>query len=608
MSIQQRDRLPVREIDMSASPFESDVKSIFSNMLLPDLKKAANPLIETLRRFQYKSTGKPNAAEPAQISVMRTNGAKKADYVAFMLLFFKPNNVHYYMSALPARLRKLFYAIAEAHYLDGAAAESIYGEKIIKTNSYWRSELVGELEPFLLVKRIVYIYGKHEPYFVFFRDDSLCTLFLTAQYHEQGRVKPVLDGLSIYNGENSIFQELPFIASLYESGQLKVGSTKLRTKSFEKAVSKIEMTDFNIQSSDEWAGFCSRRYFVPILFAEYADEMGYDNRQPSEELIADIAGFDDELDIFFYKTFLPHIKGLTQGKVSMLDVDFFCKKLYNVFCENDFDEWTSVYDVCQLLRIAPAELTDPESEYMLFDYYDLDRLRLENTCTGKHISFTEQVYQVSDAVVKSVLYALASWGVFEIAYEPTMPKGATSPFDALHYVRFTNLGRYVYGKITDYTPPVTVAQDNPFQLADDRLLIKVLNPQSPRLLLLDQFAIRVATTLYKVDEKIFLHEVSTKSELEIKIKLFKRTFGKELPSLWNDFFNDLLMRCDAFTTPSKSYVIRRINKADRRLQEIILSDSRLKSYVVRAEGYLILIERSHVDEFDKIMREYGYIM
>ena len=57
-----------------------------------------------------------------------------------------------------------------------------------------------------------------------------------------------------------------------------------------------------------------------------------------------------------------------------------------------------------------------------------------------------------------------------------------------------------------------------------------------------------------------------------------------------------------------SYVVRRINSNDKRLQEIILTDKELKKYIVRAENYIILMEQKNMDKVSHILRGYGYLI
>lgn len=612
MTIDKLESLPIREVSLANDRYKPEMRRFLSNLTAVQIKTIALPLVGSLGKYQYRSVGKPNAAEPKAIQKIRNGAKSKESYVDFLLIFFSPSNFGYLWQTMSAPMQKLLEALAEKHYLTEEEAVKLYGKKIIVRSSYWRSEIAEELEPWLHCSRdfVMSDYGYAQEECLFsFEYAALYSVFFAWQCLQQEKEKPSLAGLQTYNGEKAIFHDYPFVASLFESGQLKVGSTKLRTKSFEKAVEKLNLEDFHIQSSNEWMSYCSRQYFVPMLYALFADEWDMAGSDVQEQ-IKDILKAEEEYEDDFYKLFVPHIKGIKSNYVSYACIYYFLHNISNVLTEYPFDEWTSVEQFIRLMRAYKDEKNNcGEIVYQLFDRYNFARIKLENGYIGGHwISFKTQMSELSDVVAKSILFALASWGVLEIAYLPEMPKDAVSPFDALKYVRLTKFGRYVYEHDEEYMSPMAQEDANSFELSEDRLLIKVNNLESPRIFVLERFAQSVAPTLYKVEASYFMKDCSTKVELEEKINLFKRNFGKNLPQVWNDFFEDLLMRCEAFAKAGKAYTIRRINKKDKRLQEIILTDERLKSYILRAEGYLILIEQKHLPEVIKIMQEYGYMM
>ena len=611
MTIDRLESLPIREVSLSDDRYKPEMKIFLNNLTAEQVKMIVRPLADSLSRYQYRSAGKPNAAEPKPILKIRNGAKTKADYVDFLLIFLSPSNLDYLWQSMPTPMQKLLEALAEKHYLTEEEAVKLYGKKILVRSSYWRSVFIEELEPWLhcSIDFVMSKYGyAQEECVISFRYISLYSVFFGWKCLQQKKEKPSLVGLQTYNGEKAIFHDYSFVASLFESGQLKVGSTKLRTKTFEKAVEKLNLEGFHIQSSNEWMSYCSRQYFVPMLYALYADEWDMGNWDVQEQ-IKKILKADEEYEAVFYKLFVPHIKGIKSNYVSSACVYYFLHNISSVLTENSFDEWTSVEQFIRLMRAyKDGKDNCGEAVFQLFDGYNFARLKLENAYTEYWISLKTQMSEVSEVVAKSVLFALASWGVLEIAYLPEMPKDAVSPFDALKYVRLTKFGRYVYEHDEEYMSPIAQEDANSFELSEERLLIKVNNLESPRIFVLERFAQSVAPTLYKVEASYFMKDCTTKVELEEKIERFKRNFGKNMPQVWNDFFEDLLMRCEAFTKAGKAYTIRRINKNDKRLQEIILTDARLKSYILRAEGYLILIEQKHIPEVIKIMHEYGYMM
>lgn len=601
--------LPIREVDLTDCTYKAEFEYMLKNATLSQLIYGAQPLLISLSKYQYRSVGKPNAAEPEVIAKMRRQKKQKDDYKAFLLVFLNPSNVKYYLEDMPVPIRQLFFTLVNKHYLSSSEANKIAKRKVVSNDRFWYADVAEEFKLFL---------GSHAAHlyknlsqsdvdvFVMFKYIASYNLFFTAFYEQQKFEKPVLDGLLTFNGESAIYHDIPYVASLYESGQLGLGCTKLRTKAFEKAVEKLDMDDFKTDSPTVWSSYCSRRYFVPMLYTAYAEENDVDDLFNYEEIIRSVVREGEAYAGIFFKLFMPHIKGIKYSRIDSKRIYGMLGLIVGIFMKNGADDWTSVEQLCYKMRVSAKDSYC--QDFLLFGTYDFANQKLVNECTKKVINLNQQIEEISVATVKSILFALASWGVLEIAYSPTLPKTAVSPFEALEYVRLTKLGRYVYELDNDYTSPIQQNEDKTFELADDRLLVKVLHVESPRVLVLERFAQAVAPTLYKVNATYFIKGCSVKKDVEEKINQFKRLVGKDLPQIWTDFFDDLLMRCDAFSTVGKAYVLRRINKKDKRLQEIILTDSRLKSFTLRAEGYLILIEQKHVPDFTKIMREYGYML
>lgn len=224
------------------------------------------------------------------------------------------------------------------------------------------------------------------------------------------------------------------------------------------------------------------------------------------------------------------------------------------------------------------------------------------------IKYDEIITRVTYQSIKSVLLALASWGIIEIAYDPTTTANGPSYLtDALRYVRLTNLGKYVFGKAKFYQLPTTMVNTcKDFELNADRLLIKVLNPNSKGSFALGKIAAPITPQLYRTDFSVFLKECNTKDDIEKNINLFKKYIANEPPQIWADFFNAMLERTNALKKVKTSYITRSIDAKDKELQDIIMHDPKLKQYILRAEGYVVLIEQAHLNNVNNILKTYGY--
>ena len=203
---------------------------------------------------------------------------------------------------------------------------------------------------------------------------------------------------------------------------------------------------------------------------------------------------------------------------------------------------------------------------------------------------------------------MASWGIIEIAYDPTTTgNGPSYLTDALRYVRLTNLGKYVLGEAKSYQLPATMVNTRKdFELNTDRLLIKVLNPNSKGNFALEKIAAPITSQLYRTNFSVFLKECNTKDDIVKNIDLFKKYIANEPPQIWEDFFNAMLERTNALKKVRTSYITRSIDAKDKELQDIIMHDPKLKQYILRAEGYVVLIEQAHLSDVNNILKTYGY--
>lgn len=308
----------------------------------------------------------------------------------------------------------------------------------------------------------------------------------------------------------------------------------------------------------------------------------------------------------FIALFLPHISGASKSVCNSYTVSLFLNLIAESMDKLSDKEWISVNLFSKQLRYWGLNSVGVDLFCLIKP--SSYRTKLSNNWTSKAINFDDILPQITLPAIKSIFFLLASWGMVEIAYQSPNGSNTVSPFDGVEYVRLTALGRFAFGIDSEYTPPVVVESVKDFELSSDRLLIKFLDADSPRRAVFSQFAKAVTPVLYSVDFSSFLEGCTIRNEVESKIKKFRNIVKENLPEVWETFFSELLNRCDPLLKVKTSYVVRRINSNDKRLQEIILTDKELKKYIVRAENYIILMEQKNMDKVSHILRGYGYLI
>ena len=310
----------------------------------------------------------------------------------------------------------------------------------------------------------------------------------------------------------------------------------------------------------------------------------------------------------FSKLFLPHISGIKRDYDLTHNAHELMRSLQQSLLTLNSSMWISIEQLLYLTRCYFKHqarfsilIHEPTS------YYNIG-FKLRDKNADEPITYDEIITCITYQSIKSVLLALASWGIIEIAYDPTTTANGLSYLtDALRYVRLTNLGKYVFGKAKFYQLPTTMVNTcKDFELNADRLLIKVLNPNSKGSFALEKIAAPITSQLYRTNFSVFLKECNTKDDIVKNIDLFKKYIANEPPQIWEDFFNAMLERTNALKKVRTSYITRSIDAKDKELQDIIMHDPKLKQYILRAEGYVVLIEQAHLNDVNNILKTYGY--
>ncbi|GAB4016428.1 hypothetical protein GCM10028808_44840 [Spirosoma migulaei] len=207
-------------------------------------------------------------------------------------------------------------------------------------------------------------------------------------------------------------------------------------------------------------------------------------------------------------------------------------------------------------------------------------------------------------------FLFAALGWLDIAYEAPTGKFAKdyySAYDGLRYVKLNNLGASIFGRTTDtYVPKVnTATQELRF---DDQSLLIFCDPEHVVAeTILANYAERVSPTRFRVTPDTFLKDCKTKQQLLSKINLFCKSVAPNLPPNWKAFFDELTSKADPLTAVT-DMVTYRISPDNQPLIRVLAQDAVLKTMVVKAEGFRILVANDQLPRFRSRLRELGYLV
>lgn len=606
-------------IDLSNQEAIIVSRDILSSHTITEIKYLVKYLLNSLNYIRYVAINENNHNYvPDVIKLCATKKqCLKAELLNFASLFFNEDNFHLFLETLPDNVRAIWIAAADKIFLSEKEANELLGEECVIDTHRWHQvgvcNTLGE-GIFKITSSERFDYSDNNTYYLTFKSYWLRELTYRCSHHTlkdcQTAVLP--DKLTVFNAEADLFQEIPILNNLRESGMLTLGRTHFFTAKLRKALDKARINNFNLnEKSTKYYEETLRSYYLIITYL-LTCERTYDhviNSASPLQLIQLCVKYVFDHTSKFCKLFLPHITCIDRDyDYSHRNTNRLMRSFERSLLTLKSSMWVSIEQVLYQTRCffdnktyVSILIQEPTS------YYNIG-FKLHDKNADEPIKYDEIITRVTYQSIKSVLLAMASWGIIEIAYDPTTTgNGPSYLTDALRYVRLTNLGKYVLGEAKSYQLPATMVNTRKdFELNTDRLLIKVLNPNSKGSFALEKIATPITSQLYRTDFSVFLKECNTKDDIVKNINLFKKYIANEPPQIWAGFFNAMLERSNALKKVRTSYITRSIDAKDKELQDIIMHDPNIKQYILRAEGYVVLIEQAHLNDVNNILKTYGY--
>lgn len=606
-------------IDLSNQEAIIVSRDILSSHTITEIKYLVKYLLNSLNYIRYVAINENNHNYvPDVIKLCATKKqCLKTELLNFASLFFNEDNFHLFLETLPDNVRAIWIAAADKIFLSEKEANELLGEECVIDTHRWHQvgvcNTLGE-GIFKITSSERFDYSDNNTYYLTFKSYWLRELTYRCSHHTlkdcQTAVLP--DKLTVFNAEADLFQEIPILNNLRESGMLTLGRTHFFTAKLRKALDKARINNFNLnEKSTKYYEETLRSYYLIITYL-LTCERTYDhviNSASPLQLIQLCVKYVFDHTSKFCKLFLPHITCIDRDyDYSHRNTNRLMRSFERSLLTLKSSMWVSIEQVLYQTRCffdnktyVSILIQEPTS------YYNIG-FKLHDKNADEPIKYDEIITRVTYQSIKSVLLAMASWGIIEIAYDPTTTTNGPSYLtDALRYVRLTNLGKYVFGKAKFYQLPTTMVNTcKDFELNADRLLIKVLNPNSKGSFALEKIATPITSQLYRTDFSVFLKECNTKDDIVKNINLFKKYIANEPPQIWAGFFNAMLERSNALKKVRTSYITRSIDAKDKELQDIIMHDPNIKQYILRAEGYVVLIEQAHLNDVNNILKTFGY--
>lgn len=601
-------------------PEEKEMEQIVREIMYEydayQLKEAAYELRDTFKMYKLVALDKEGKKyEPAPIALMFSNNKKlKKDFAMFLAIMRHSNNFFLYYEEWSKPAKELLKQTVINHYIFHEDATKILGKPSIKESEYfWEDpKLNQELDGWYdIIEAKAPIpnkntYGRTNYYLQLaassYYPQLLPMLFPELKNIEECQELPHAEAYKTYSGENTIFTVMPIMSSLFDSGQLNLGRNKLPATEVKKASKLLNQPEFFTDSDKYFSNISAS--FVLNFYTIYCMDLYADDKTEVQDLLKDFFKKMEEMQEYLMPILMPHISGFRKSLFEPCSCGYMVKVIQSVLKDFHKEGWLPIDKLLFHCRLSPR---NTESQFLLFYPYNFEKVSLSNEYEGKNIYCSDIIHELTHPFIKAVLFMMAAFGFVEIAYKEKPEEGATSYYDTLAYVRLTNLGLYALGIKKKYVRPEQ-ADIQYFELDTERLIIKSLVDNNPYESLLGNMATAISKKMYKVSYESFLNGCENLQDINSRIDFFKEYICKDLPNNWKQFFQDIKKRCKPMKAPRTKYSLLQIPSDDKELQHIILTDSTICKYTLKAESFILLVETANKSKVVDALKKYGYLI
>jgi hypothetical protein len=315
---------------------------------------------------------------------------------------------------------------------------------------------------------------------------------------------------------------------------------------------------------------------------------------------------ENRLDFTISKMFVSHLRGVRFTK------DATQHRLFNlargIISEMPKDDWVSFDNIISHVKIKDIPL-DFEYSYKTKEYtIDTDR---------KTVSVNDNIDELfNKPILKALFFYFGALGLMELMYDKpisfsksitTKRKPYLSVWDGLKYVRFTELGKYVFGFSKTYTAKNIVIKKAPDLKFDEfKPIISVDKKNIVAIAKLKLFAENFDNNRYILTHNKFFKDCTSLHALRLKIDSFYNKIEKNPPKVFVDFFNNMIKESNLMNQNLKQIVIEL--KDNKRLLNLFMTNQNLQKLFIKAEGYRIIVLKNDIPKVTKIAKDNGFFV
>lgn len=411
----------------------------------------------------------------------------------------------------------------------------------------------------------------------------------------------------IFNNLNILGELMSTFDVMTNTGALKKGSTVIITKPQMKKILEgfpryaVFDNRYNPDLSD-----CMVKMLAISVVKEQGKWMGKRKRINSiperlKVIYENMVNINDELQLF--NEVLPEVKGPTKAGAFATDAGLYVNLLKTLLFKQQNEVWLDVDCILEwihrnvILNDLPFILRNRGFRWDNW-VHTPDKTEIDPCKAMKYLAIP---------FIRGVLMLFASLGFVELFIKPTA-KGEDL-FSGIRYVRVTDLGKYVSGVKDSFILASSDKSAYQYDLIDEPLMVVGRDKNNPYNDWLSKVAIKKGLC-WIFTPKFFIKDCRSDKDIDNLVSEFKSFICMNPSEAWERFFDSLYMRIgkNVCTSEYIPYTVVKLNPKNKELLEYLASVPNLSDYAIKAENYRLLIERSEYYEFEKLLREGGFII
>jgi len=413
------------------------------------------------------------------------------------------------------------------------------------------------------------------------------------------------------NSEREMAYKLSLYYSFYKQGNVNLSSSGKVLKESKRNMNKYcDIEEFYADSKDlDYLKTETIGLFFFLLKEKYLESESFEISNFKKIILDFLSGTSVKDEGYHYTgLYLNYLKGLRNIWKKEENIKRALQSIKKVMEELPDDGIVSVENIIKYItyRDEFIEIIDPQ------DVYDYVYINEANYGRTKIVNYEGYHNYVIVPFIKSVLFILSSLGVLEAHYNlPSasnglyMKNGYLSKYDGLKYVKLTELGRFVLGRVDDYDFG-DAKEKAEILLDDDRLIMSVIGEAPVKIMFLEKVSNKIGPNKFKFTSEAFLKGIENIGELKGRIEEFRKKISHEIPGIWSEFFESLLKKAKSIKQV-ENIVVLKIEK-DKELVNLLGRDGELKKMILKAEDFHILLKEGNRQRVLEILKSYGYFV